>query len=139
MMEAGCPPLQGWITCPAAKSRLMKVTCGTCRVGGIRGRGIRGNIPFFRLVKHNGCVYAEIVPDCSKPALQAIISGRVELESRIHSDGWRGYGGLVGLSYQKNRVEHGNNKCTNKHSHIYGIENVWAFAKAREVRFSVPA
>ena len=62
--------------------------------------------------------------------------GRVELESIIHSDGWRGYDGLVDLGYQKHfRVQHGNNEFANKHSHINGIESFWAFSKTRLVRF----
>ena len=61
----------------------------------VRGRGARGKTIVFGLFKRNGRVYTEIVPDCSKPTLQGIIRGRVELESVIHSDGWRGYDGLV--------------------------------------------
>ena len=49
----------------------------------------------FGLFKRNGRVYTEIVPDCAKLTLQGIIRGRVALESVIHSDGWRGYEGLV--------------------------------------------
>lgn len=109
---------------------------GRRRVKGIRGRGARGKTIVFGLFKRNGRVYTEIVPDCSKATLQAIIRGRAELESVIHSDGRRGYDGLVDLGYQKHfRVEYGNNEFANKHSHINGIESFWAFAKARLVRF----
>lgn len=45
------------------------------------------------------------MPDCKKPALQAIIRGRVALETVIHSDGWRGYDGLVDVSYAKRRLQ----------------------------------
>jgi hypothetical protein len=66
----------------------------------------------------------EIVPDCSKSTLQGIIRGRVSLESVIHSDGWRGYDGLVDLGYQKHfRVEHGKNEFATEQSHINGIES----------------
>ena len=71
------------------------------RVRGLRGRGARGKTIVFGLFKRNGRVYTEVVPDCSKATLQGIIRGRVELESIIHSDGWRGYDGLVDLGYQK--------------------------------------
>ena len=109
---------------------------GARRVKGIRGRGARGKTIVFGLFRRNGRVYTEIVPDCSKATLQGIIRGRVELESVIHSDGWRGYDGLVDLGYQKHfRVEHGTNEFANKHSHINGIESFWAFAKTRLVRF----
>lgn len=109
---------------------------GPRRVKGIRGGGVRGKTIVFGLFKRNGRVYTEIVPDCSKVTLQAIIHGCVERESVIHSDGWYGYDGLVDLGYQKHfRTEHGNNEFANKYSHINGIESFWAFAKTRLVRF----
>ena len=92
---------------------------GARRVKGVRGRGARGKTIVFGLFKRNGRVYTEIVSDCSKATLQGIIRGRVALESVIHSDGWRGYDGLVDLGYQKHfRVEHGNNEFANSHCHI---------------------
>ena len=109
---------------------------GARRVKGVRGRGAYGKTIVFGLFKRNGRVYTEIVPDCSKLTLQGIIRGRVELESVIHSDGWRGYDGLVDIGYQKHfRVEHGANEFANKHSHINGIESFWGFAKTRMIRF----
>ena len=66
---------------------------GARRVRGKRGRGAGGKTPVFGLLKPEGRVYAEIVPDCSKATLQAIIRGRIAPETVIHSDGWRGYGG----------------------------------------------
>ena len=63
---------------------------GARRVRGLRGRGARGKTIVFGLVKRQGRVYTEIVPDCSKATLQGIIRGRVDPESVIHSDGWRG-------------------------------------------------
>lgn len=109
---------------------------GARRLKGLRGRGARGKTIVFGLFKRNGRVYTEIVLDCSKTTLQGIIRGRVDLESVIHSDGWRGYDGLVDLGYQKHfRVEHGANEFANKQSHINGIESFWAFAKTRLIRF----
>ncbi len=49
--------------------------------------------------QRNGKVYTEIVPNCAKGTLQAIIRGRVSPESIIHSDSWRGYDGPVDLGY----------------------------------------
>ncbi len=84
---------------------------GPRRVRGKRGRGAGSKTPVFGLLKGQGKVYTEIVPDCRKATLQAIIRGRVALESVIHSDGWRGYDGLVDVGYAKHlRVEHGNNE-----------------------------
>jgi len=61
--------------------------------------------------------------------LQDSIHGRVNPESAIHSDGWRGYNGLVDLGHY--RVQHGENKFANEHSHINGIESFWAYGKIR--------
>ena len=60
---------------------------GARRVRGKRGRGASGKTPVFGLLKRNGKVYTEIVPDCSKASLQAVIRGRVAPEVVIHSDG----------------------------------------------------
>jgi len=109
---------------------------GARRVRGIRGRGARGKTIVFGLFKRYGRVYTEIVPDCSRATLQGIIRGRIDPGSVIHSDGWRGYNGLVDLGYQKHyRVQHGENEFANDYSHINGIESFWAYAKTRLVRF----
>ena len=109
---------------------------GTRRVRGLKGRRARGKTIVFGLFKRQGRVYTEIVPDCSRVTLQGIIRGRVDPESVIHSDGWRGYNGLVDLGYQKHyRVQHGKNEFANEHSHINGIESFWGYAKTRLIRF----
>ena len=109
---------------------------GARRVKGKRGRGAYGKTIVFGLFKRSGKVYTEIVPDCSKATLQAIIRGKVEPESIIYSDGWRGYNGLVDVGYGKHlRVDHGRNEFTRGKTHINGIEGFWGFAKSRLTRF----
>lgn len=109
---------------------------GARRVKGKRGRGANGKTIVFGLYKRKGKVYTEIVPDCSKSTLQGIIRGRVELDSVIHSDGWRGYNGLVDMGYSKHlRVDHGKNEFVRGNSHINGIEGFWGFSKSRLARF----
>src|SRR5215212_6042764 len=84
---------------------------GARRVRGKRGRGASGKTIVFGIFKRNGCVYTEIVPDCKKATLQAIIRGRVGLQAVINSDGWRGYDGLVDVGYSKHyRVNPGDNE-----------------------------
>ena len=103
---------------------------------GKRGRGAYGKTIVFGIFKRNGKVYTEIVPDCSRATLQAIIRGRVQLESVIYSDGWRGYNGLVDVGYGKHlRVDHGNNEFVNQKAHINGIEGFWGYAKVRLLKF----
>jgi transposase-like protein len=113
------------VTCPGIFEPGKIWDNGARRVKGLRGRGARGKTIVFGLFKRNGRVYTEVVPDCSKPTLQGIIRGRVELKSVIHSDGWRGYDGLVDLGYQKHfRVEHSPNEFANKQSAIMHVNDL---------------
>jgi len=103
---------------------------------GKRGRGASGKTIVFGLLKRDGMVYTEIVPDCSKAALQAIIRGRVSPDMVIHSDGWRGYDGLVDVGYKKHfRVNHGLGEYARGSQHINSIESFWSFAKHRIQKF----
>ena len=109
---------------------------GARRIKGKRGRGAFGKTIVFGIFKRNGSVFTEVVPDCRRATLQAVIRGRVDLESVIHSDGWRGYNGLVDLGYKKHfRVNHGQDQFVHDKSHINGIESFWGFAKTRLSRF----
>ena len=109
---------------------------GARRIKGKRGRGARGKIIVFGLLKRAGKVYTEIVPDCSAYTLQRIILGKTEIGSVIHSDGWCGYNGLVDFGYKKHfRVHHGRNEFVRGNSHINGIESFWGYAKIRLVKF----
>ena len=74
---------------------------GARRVRGKRGRGAAGKTILFGSFKGNGSVYTEIVPDCRKRTLLAVIRGRISPEAVIHSDSWRGYDGLVAVGYAK--------------------------------------
>jgi len=110
---------------------------GAHRVRGKRGRGAYGKTMVFGVLKREGKVYTEIVPDCSKPTLQAIIRGHVEVSTVIHSDGWRGYDGLVDIGFDKHfRVNHSNNEFANGERPINGIESFWSYAKRRLVKFN---
>jgi transposase len=107
------------------------------RVKGKRGRGASGKTPVFGIFQRGGRVYTEIVPDCAKATLQAVIRGIVSFDSIIHSDHWRGYKGLVDLGYKKHyRVHHGANEFAKGKNHINGIESFWSFAKNRLIKFN---
>ena len=109
---------------------------GGRRIKGLRGRGATGKLPVFGLLKRQGKVYTEVIDDCSKATIQAIIRGKVQIESIIHSDGWKAYDGLVDLGFKKHyRVNHSSNQFASKSSHINGIESFWAFAKYRLAKF----
>ena len=71
-----------------------------------------------------------------KPPYKALYGAELDPDSIIHSDGWRGYNGLVDLGYKKHyRVNHGVDQFVDRKSHINGIESFWAFAKSRLTKF----
>ena len=111
---------------------------GSRRVRGKRGRGASGKTIVFGLFKRGGKVYTEIVPDVKSATLQDIVRGRVDVESVIHTDGWRGYDGLVDLGYEKHfRVNHASSEFSKGDgNHINGIESFWGYAKHRLAKFN---
>jgi transposase-like protein len=50
---------------------------GARRIKGKSGRGASGKTPVFGILQRGGKVYTEIVPDCAKATLQAVIRGIV--------------------------------------------------------------
>ena len=114
---------------------------GARRVRGKRGRGASGKTIVFGVFKRNGSVYTEVVPDCKKRTLLAVIRGRIAPDAVIHSDGWRGYDGLVDVGYAKHfRVNHAADEFARGSSHVNGIESFWSYAKRRLQKFNgVPA
>ena len=115
---------------------------GAKRIRGQRGKrkNGRGTLkqPVFGIFKRNGRVYTELVPNCSKPVLQAIIRKKIDPSTVIYSDGWRGYQGLVDVGYDKHfRVHHDIGEYSRgKGIHINGIENFWSFTKRRLAKFN---
>lgn len=110
---------------------------GPRRVRGKRGRGAGRKSIVFGIFKRDGRVYTEIVPDCSKATLLAVIRGKIKPNVVVHSDGWRGYDGLVDVGYEKHkRIEHDQDRFVRGKSHINGIESFWGYAKRRLARFN---
>jgi transposase-like protein len=115
---------------------------GARRVRGFHGKLKRGRgtlkQPVFGIFERNGKVYTEIVPNCKKKTLQAVIMGKIDISSAIYSDGWRGYNGLVDVGYDRHfRVNHGKNEFAREGEvHINGIESFWSFTKRRLGKFN---
>jgi transposase len=110
---------------------------GRKRIPGKPGRGAGGKTIVFGIFERHGQVYTEIVPNCQKRTLQAIIRGRVALEAIIHSDKWSGYNGLVDVGFAKHfRVNHANSQFAVGTNHINGIESFWSFTKRRMQKFN---
>ena len=101
------------------------------------GRGATGKTIVFGIYKRNGKVFTEIVFDVKKHTLQAIIHGRVSIETIIHSEFWRGYNSLVDVGYSKHRrINYSDNVFAIGDVHINGIESFWSFAKRRLQKFN---
>jgi len=100
-----------------------------------RGRGTLKQ-PVFGIYERNGRVYTELITDCSAQTLQAIIRGRVSPECVVHSDGWKGYDGLVDVGYDKHFRINKSKHFASKGIHINGIEAFWSFTKRRLTKFN---
>ena len=131
--------LQTWCPVPAELDGAVELDesyFGPRRVRGKRGRGAGDKTIVFGLFKRGGQVYTEIVPDCSKKTLQAIIRGKIDAAAMVNTDGWRGYDGLVDVGFDRHfRVRHGQDEFVQGASHSNGIESFWRFAKARLQQF----
>jgi len=109
---------------------------GARRVRGKRGRGAAGKTPVFGLLKRDGKVFVAIVKNCSREELIPIIQGRVLEGSKIHTDGWKAYDGLILNGYDHYRVHHSKDEFVRGKSHVNGIESFWSFAKRRLAKFN---
>lgn len=99
------------------------------------GRSIKSKIPVFGILKRNGKVYTQIVPDVSSRTLKAIIKSKVRQGSIIYSDSWRSYDGLVFDGFEHYRINHYFEYVNDKNHHINGIESFWSFAKTKLTKF----
>jgi len=109
---------------------------GPRRIRGVVGRGARKKTTVFGILQRNSKVYTQIVPNCSRRIIQAIIKGKVDISSTIHSDSYSSYDGLVDLGYKKHyRIRHGESEFAIKDNHINGIESFWSYAKRRLMKF----
>jgi transposase-like protein len=110
---------------------------GPRRVRGKRGRGAGNKTIVFGLLKRDGKVYTQIVPDVKAETLLPIIRGYASDQVAINSDGFKSYDGLVDMGYKKYyRVHHSKNEFVRGRSHVNGIENFWGFAKSRLAKFN---
>ena len=114
---------------------------GPSRVKGQPGRGAGRKTPVFGILERGGRVHCQIVRNCSKKTLQAIIQGHVRPSATVTSDGFRGYDGLVEAGFARH---HRINKYWRRDRpvyvengvHINGIESFWSYAKRRHQKFN---
>lgn len=108
------------------------------RIRGKRWRWAWWKVKVLWLLKRQGKVYVQIVPDCSAKSLLPVIRGKIEpWETEINTDWRRSYDGLIDLGYKKHhRVHHGKNEFARGKKHINGIESFWSYCKRRFVKFN---
>lgn len=114
---------------------------GPTRTHGHRGRGNPRKTPVFGILERGGRVHCQIVKNCSKTTLMAIVKGEVELSAEIVTDGFRSYDGLVEAGFTRH---HRINKYWRRDRpvyvengvHINGIESFWSYAKRRHQKFN---
>ena len=114
---------------------------GPTRTRGHKGRGNPRKVPVFGILERGGKVHCQVVKNCSKTTLAAIIEGRVEFSAEITTDGFRSYDGLVEAGFKRH---HRINKYylsdravfSENGVHINGIESFWSYAKRRHAKFN---
>lgn len=102
---------------------------------GKRGRGAAGKGAVFGLLKRGGKVYTQIILDAKSDTLMPIIREKIEPDSIVYTDYWRGYNALDVSEFKHFRINH-STLFAEKHNHINGIENFWNQAKRHMRKFN---
>ncbi len=101
-----------------------------------RGRGTWKQ-PVFGVFERDGRVYTELIPNAKQTTLRKVIKGKIDPESIIYTDGWRGYYGLLDIGYNKHfRIDKSKSFSNKQGVHINGIESFWSFTKRRLAKFN---
>ena len=104
-----------------------------------RGRGAAGKVPVFGILKRGGKVYTQVIPDAKSKTLMPIMEQRIQPDSIVYSDCWRGYDVLDVSEFKHYRINHSVLFADQK-NHINGIENFWNQAKRHMRKFNgIPA
>ncbi len=109
---------------------------GPRRQRGKRGRGASKKIVVLGLLKRNGHVYAQIIPDASREEILPIINKTVKSGADIYTDGWRSYDALAVYGYNHKKVNHEKNDFAHQDIHINGVESFWSWTKRRLAKFN---
>ena len=99
---------------------------------GQRGRGAKGKIAVFGLLKRRGKVFTVIVPNAKTETLMPIIKSKVKPDSIVYTDTFKSYNALDVTDFHHMRINH-SEKFAHEKNHINGIENFWNQAK-RQMR-----
>ena len=102
---------------------------------GIRGRGAKGKVPVFGLLKRGGKVYAKVIPDARSATLMPIMQEKILPDSIVYTDSLYSYNVLDVSEFKHYRVNH-SELFVDKTNHINGIENFWNQAKRHLRKFN---
>ncbi|HEY6189205.1 MAG TPA: IS1595 family transposase [Pyrinomonadaceae bacterium] len=107
-------------------------SCTLC-ICGRRGCGTTTGKPVFTLLVYDDRIHTQIIPDCRKAPLRAIIRGRHVANEVLLDNGWHGYDGLVDVEYEQ---PYGIKNEAAENSRLEAIENFWRFARGRLEKFN---
>ena len=102
---------------------------------GKRGRGAKGKVPVFGLLKRGGKVYARVIPDAKSATLMPIMQEKILPDSIVYTDSLHSYNVLDVSEFKHYRINH-SELFVDKTNHINGIENFWNQAKRHLRKFN---
>ncbi len=107
--------------------------CLSC-VCGRRGCGTANGKPVFGVLCYENKIHAEIIPDCKKAPLRAIIRGRSVDKAVLRNNGWHGLDGLIDAEYKQpfKVVQADELKGIN----LRVIDDFWSFSRTRLGKFN---
>jgi len=73
---------------------------------GKRGRGAAGKVPVFGILKRGGKVYIRVIPDAKSKTFMPIIQEKIQPDSIVYTDCWRGYNVLELSGFKHSRINH---------------------------------
>ena len=102
---------------------------------GKRGRGAKGKVPVFGLLKRGGKVYTKIIPNAKASTLMPIMQEKIQPDSIVYSDSLPSYNVLDISEFKHYRINH-SKLFAEGGNHINGIENFWNQAKRHMRKFN---
>lgn len=87
------------------------------------------------MLKRGGKVYTRVITDAKSDTLMPIIRQKIEPDSIVCTDCWRGYNALDMSEFKHFRINL-SALFAEKHHHINGIENFWNQAKRPMRKFN---
>jgi hypothetical protein len=93
------------------------------------GRGSVGKVAVLGMRERGGRTRAKVVHDRTLDAIHGEIHGRIEAGSQLYTDDHVVFGGLDGLFFRHESVNHSAGEYARGLAHTNGIESVWAVLK----------